>query len=188
MPWKVEIYRQIPRIEMYHDLISSSFADMLSEMSYDNLVRKAVNKVLYYQMVLYLQHSPLTLSASSGKIKSSSGRVGKTGFLRSHPEVYSGVGTKLDALVTHLRQLAGRAVDLDGGNAESLQVVSYGIGGHYEPHVDYFNSVHGTEVPGQDRMATMLFYLSDVRAGGATVFPFLDVAISPSKGNLLGLF
>ena len=46
-PWKVEIYRQIPRIEMYHDLISSSFVDMLSELSYDNLVRKAKNKVLY---------------------------------------------------------------------------------------------------------------------------------------------
>ena len=39
---------------MYHDLISSSFADMLSELSYDNLVRKAKSKVLYYQMVLYL--------------------------------------------------------------------------------------------------------------------------------------
>ena len=48
MPWKVETYRQIPRIEMYHDLISSSFADMLSELSYDNLVRKAKSKVLYY--------------------------------------------------------------------------------------------------------------------------------------------
>ena len=90
--------------------------------------------------------------------------------------------------MTHLRHSAGRAVGLDGGNAESLQVVSYGIGGHYEPHVDYFNSVHKTGEMGQDRMATMLFYLSDVQAGGATVFPFLDVAISPSKGNLFGKY
>ena len=78
---------------------------------------------------------------------------------------------------------------LDGENAESLQVVSYGIGGHYEPHVDYFNAVHRTkEELGQDRMATMLFYLSDVRAGGATVFPFLDVAVSPSKGSVFEHF
>ena len=127
----------------------------------------------------YIQHSPLTLSSSSGKIKSSSGRVGKTGFIRSDP----GVDSKLDAVVTHLRHLAGRAAGLDDVNAESLQVVSYGIGGHYEPHVDYFNSVHRSEEPGQDRMATLLFYLSDVQAGGATVFPFLDVAVSPSKGK-----
>lgn len=86
-------------------------------------------------------------------------------------------------MVSHLRQLAGRAVGLDDVNAESLQVVSYGIGGHYEPHVDYFNSVHRSEEPGQDRMATLLFYLSDVQAGGATVFPFLDVAVRPSKGK-----
>ena len=184
MPWKVEIYSQIPRIEIHHDLISSGLADMLSDLSHDNLVSKAMNK----QQILiarwyYIQHSPLTLSASSGKIKSSSGRVGKTGFIRSHP---GGFDSKLSAVVTHLRHLAGRAVGLDGVNAESLQVVSYGIGGHYEPHVDYFNSVHRSEEPGQDRMATLLFYLSDVQAGGATVFPFLDVAVSPSKGKESG--
>ena len=38
MPRKVEIYSQNPRIEMHHDLISSGLADMLSELSYDNLV------------------------------------------------------------------------------------------------------------------------------------------------------
>ena len=133
-----------------------------------------------YLIYRNLQNSPLTLSSSSGKIKSSSGRVGKTGFIRSNPQVNS----KLDTLVTHLRHSAGRAVGLNCDIAESLQVVSYGIGGHYEPHVDYFDTLHKTMEVGQDRMATMLFYLSDVQAGGATVFPFLDVAISPSKGTI----
>ena len=96
-----------------------------------------------------LQNSPLTLSSSSGKIKSSSGRVGKTGFIPSNPQVNS----KLDTLVTHLRHSAGRAVGLNGDIAESLQVVSYGIGGHYEPHVDYFDTVHKTWEIGHDRLA-----------------------------------
>lgn len=44
MPWKVEIYSQNPRIEIHHDLISSGLADMLSDLSHDNLVSKAMNK------------------------------------------------------------------------------------------------------------------------------------------------
>ena len=88
--------------------------------------------------------------------------------------------------MTDLRYLAGRVVGLNGSNAESLQVVSYGIGGHYEPHVDYFNSVHeAKEEKGNDRMATMMFYLNDVRSGGATVFPLLDIAITPTKGIII---
>ena len=38
MPRKVEIYSQNPKIELHHDLISSELADMISELSQDNLV------------------------------------------------------------------------------------------------------------------------------------------------------
>lgn len=43
--------------------------------------------------------------------------------------------------------------------AESLQVVNYGIGGHYEPHTDYIP--HQNAFPGYkgDRIATVLFYV-----------------------------
>ena len=70
--------------------------------------------------------------------------------------------------------------------AEELQVVNYGIGGHYEPHYDFarkreknaFSSL-GTG----NRIATWLNYMSDVEAGGATVFPLLGVTIWPKKGS-----
>ena len=72
---------------------------------------------------------------------------------------------------------------LDTNEAEAvepIQVVSYGIGGHYEPHVDYMSSEN-------DRMATMLYYLSpEAHPGGATVFPFLGLAVRPDPGG--GLF
>ena len=75
---------------------------------------------------------------------------------------------------------------LDMSTAEELQVVNYGIGGHYEPHYDFarkseknaFSSL-GTG----NRIATWLNYMSDVEAGGATVFPLLGVTIWPRKGS-----
>ncbi|CAI8053280.1 Prolyl 4-hydroxylase subunit alpha-1, partial [Geodia barretti] len=69
--------------------------------------------------------------------------------------------------------------------AEQLQVVNYGIGGQYEPHYDFARvdedafSDHGAG----NRIATVLFYMSDVELGGATVFPLVGARIQPSKGD-----
>ena len=84
----------------------------------------------------------------------------------------------------------GAAVDLSPDFAEPLQVVSYSIGGHYEPHVDYFNTYNSGEdqvrvLVDQDRAATFLFYLNEVEAGGATVFPLLGLAVPPRAGSAL---
>ncbi|XP_030618595.1 prolyl 4-hydroxylase subunit alpha-2 isoform X8 [Delphinapterus leucas] len=68
--------------------------------------------------------------------------------------------------------------------AELLQVANYGMGGQYEPHFDFsrrpFDSGLKTE---GNRLATFLNYMSDVEAGGATVFPDLGAALWPKKGT-----
>jgi len=46
---------------------------------------------------------------------------------------------------------------------------------------DDFNAFNGLDWG--NRIATWLFYMSDVEAGGATVFPVLDVALWPQKGS-----
>jgi prolyl 4-hydroxylase len=67
-------------------------------------------------------------------------------------------------------------------SAEYLQAVNYGIGGHYAPHYDW--SVEGfPELGTGNRIATFLNYMSDVEAGGATVFPALGVTVWPKKGS-----
>ena len=70
-----------------------------------------------------------------------------------------------------------------------LQVVAYGVGGQYEPHRDYFGSGLLGSSPkaesGGDRIATLLYYLSDVQEGGATVFPSLGLAVHPQRGSAL---
>ena len=62
-------------------------------------------------------------------------------------------------------------------------MVHYSVGGHYEPHVDYFGVAAAS---GGDRIATLLLYLSDdLLHGGATVFPFLSLGLKPRRGSAL---
>ena len=76
---------------------------------------------------------------------------------------------------------------------EFLQVAEYGIGGHYNVHQDpmfvYKESTFVAEsveakVPylTGDRMSTLMYYLSDVAAGGITAFPRLGVGAKPEQG------
>lgn len=73
--------------------------------------------------------------------------------------------------------------------AEPMQVVNYGLGGHYSFHVDpiVFDTpdTEHVVVGSGDRMATFLLYLSDVEKGGATIFPNLNMAIRPIKNAAL---
>ncbi|KAH8247643.1 hypothetical protein KR038_007563 [Drosophila bunnanda] len=86
-----------------------------------------------------------------------------------------------------LSQQVGDLSGLDMDNAEDLQVANYGIGGHYEPHWDCFpaNHVYDEGDHKGNRIATGIYYLSDVEAGGGTAFPFLPLLVTPERGSLL---
>ena len=72
-------------------------------------------------------------------------------------------------------------------NGEGVQILHYGIGAEYKPHYDFFlpespGSAKHVEKGGQ-RIATLIIYLNDVEAGGATIFPELDFEVLPRKGG-----
>lgn len=73
-------------------------------------------------------------------------------------------------------------------NGEGLQILNYVKGGEYRPHFDYFPANQGgrthTEAGGQ-RIITVIIYLNHVEAGGATIFPNLNLNIYPKKGAAL---
>ncbi len=72
-------------------------------------------------------------------------------------------------------------------NGEGLQVLYYKTGGEYKPHFDYFPP----EIPGSkihlansgQRVSTLVMYLNDVKDGGGTTFPKLNLTIIPKKGS-----
>ncbi|GAA5184845.1 2OG-Fe(II) oxygenase [Niveibacterium umoris] len=72
-------------------------------------------------------------------------------------------------------------------NGEGMQVLRYGVGAQYTPHFDYFppqdpgSAAH--LATGGQRVATMVLYLNDVEAGGATVFPDAGIEVAPRRGR-----
>ncbi|PKU63960.1 prolyl 4-hydroxylase [Dendrobium catenatum] len=65
-------------------------------------------------------------------------------------------------------------------NGEGIHVLHYERGQKYETHPDYFVDKFNQE-NGGNRMATVLMYLSNVRKGGETVFPYAEAANTQPK-------
>ena len=69
-------------------------------------------------------------------------------------------------------------------------MANYGIGGVYNHHTDAAGEAADRDPSSMtqqlgDRVATFMGYLSDVAAGGATVFPSIGVASFPKKGSAI---
>jgi predicted 2-oxoglutarate/Fe(II)-dependent dioxygenase YbiX len=75
-------------------------------------------------------------------------------------------------------------------DAETPQLLCYGIGGHYHPHVDaegIWVNPDGTKEwrKNVDRDLSVLIYLNDDYEGGDLVFPELHIKIKPKRGMLV---
>ena len=72
-------------------------------------------------------------------------------------------------------------------HGEGLQVLRYRNGAQYLPHYDYFDPrEEGTPAllaRGGQRVATLIMYLAEPEAGGATVFPDLGLQVIPQRGQ-----
>uniref|UniRef100_A0A7N8Y5S1 procollagen-proline 4-dioxygenase n=1 Tax=Mastacembelus armatus TaxID=205130 RepID=A0A7N8Y5S1_9TELE len=103
----------------------------------------------------------------TGVLETAHYRISKSAWLGAyeHPVV--------DKINQRIEDITG----LDVTTAEDLQVANYGVGGQYEPHFDFGRLGTG------NRIATWLLYMSDVQAGGATVFTDAGAAVWPKKGT-----
>lgn len=158
MPLKEEEAHLSPRIVLYRDVMYDSEIDLIKSMAQPRLRRATVQNY------------------KTGELEVANYRISKSAWLKEpeHPVV-----ERISRRVEHM-------TGLTTSTAEELQVVNYGIGGHYEPHYDFarpgeanaFKSL-GTG----NRIATVLFYMSDVAQGGATVFTSLNLSLWPEKGT-----
>merc|ERR1711892_198490 len=73
-------------------------------------------------------------------------------------------------------------------SSEAFQIANYGLGGQYSQHLDPHGhwegkSTHPIHSLTGDRLATIMVYLTDVEAGGATAFPNTGNRIPASRGD-----
>uniref|UniRef100_A0A674NLF2 procollagen-proline 4-dioxygenase n=1 Tax=Takifugu rubripes TaxID=31033 RepID=A0A674NLF2_TAKRU len=147
-----------PYIVRYIDIISDKEIETVKKLAKPRLRRATV-------------HDPQT-----GKLTTAQYRVSKSAWLTGyeHPVI--------EIINQRIEDLTGLEMD----TAEELQVANYGVGGQYEPHFDFGRKDEPDafkELGTGNRIATWLFYMSDVAAGGATVFPDVGAAVWPQKGT-----
>ncbi|XP_072546686.1 prolyl 4-hydroxylase subunit alpha-1b isoform X1 [Salminus brasiliensis] len=157
-PVKEEDEWDRPHIVRYHNIISDYEISKVKELAKPRLRRATIS-------------NPIT-----GVLETAPYRISKSAWLTAdeHPVI--------ERINQRIEDLTGLEMD----TAEELQVANYGVGGQYEPHFDFGRKDEPDafkELGTGNRIATWLFYMSDVSAGGATVFPDVGAAVWPKKGT-----
>ncbi|KAL7869936.1 hypothetical protein AOLI_G00139240 [Acnodon oligacanthus] len=179
-PVKQEDEWDRPRIVRYHDIINEREMEKVKELAKPRLHRATISNpvtgVLETAHYRISKRRATVHDPQTGKLTTAQYRVSKSAWLAAyeHPVV--------DRINQRIQDLTG----LDVTTAEELQVANYGVGGQYEPHFDFGRKDEPDafkELGTGNRIATWLFYMSDVAAGGATVFPEAGAAVKPMKGT-----
>lgn len=154
----IEVVFTNPDIMILRNIMSDAEIDKVIKISKPLLNRATV-------------HNPIT-----GQLEFAHYRISKNCWLNGgHDELIDRVNARMSALT-----------GLNLKTAEDFQVQNYGLAGHYDPHFDFSrdleNSTLGRLGTG-NRIATVLLYMTDVEAGGATVFPYVGARVMPKKGD-----
>ena len=91
-----------------------------------------------------------------------------------------------NSLIAAIEQRASTIMGLPMDHGEMFEVIHYQVGQEFKHHYDFFLSKREADAAemarnGQ-RVSTLIFYLSDVDAGGETIFPKLGLSIAPKVG------
>ncbi|NXH46117.1 P4HA3 hydroxylase, partial [Dicaeum eximium] len=158
-PAKKEMVQIQPYVALYHDFITDAEAETIKGLAGPWLQRSVV--------------------ASGEKQQKAEYRISKGAWLKDTADPV------VRALDRRIAALTG--LDLRPPYAEYLQVVNYGLGGHYEPHFDHATSTKSPlyRMKSGNRIATVMIYLSAVEAGGSTAFIYANFSVPVVKNAAL---
>ncbi|EDO36263.1 predicted protein [Nematostella vectensis] len=157
-PVAMEIVSVNPQITLFHNVLSEMEIEQMLELARPRLRRARVNNL------------------ETGEIEDVDYRISQIAWLSDSD----------GDIVRRINRRVGFITGLNTNTGECLQVNNYGVGGHYEPHFDHSLDMENSPIAslGQgNRIATFMFYLSEVEAGGSTVFIKTGVKTNPFKGG-----
>ena len=96
----------------------------------------------------------------------------------------------VDLLKDTVKEVINPFYDIEIHESEIPQILSYGIGGHYSPHIDGESLWQAPDnelmwKKSTDRDISMVFYLNNDYEGGDFIFPDLKVRVRPEPGMLV---
>jgi predicted 2-oxoglutarate/Fe(II)-dependent dioxygenase YbiX len=96
----------------------------------------------------------------------------------------------VDLLKDTVREVINPFYEMQISESEVPQILSYGVGGHYCPHIDgesLWQPPTGELIwkKSTDRDLSMVFYLNDDFEGGDFIFPDLKIKVRPEPGMLI---
>ncbi|XP_048758000.2 prolyl 4-hydroxylase subunit alpha-1-like isoform X1 [Ostrea edulis] len=151
-----EVYLD-PWIVVYHNVVADHEIETIKRLATPKLNRATVH------------------NSRTGKLETAEYRVSKSAWLKDDDDV----------VIRNVNRRIGAVSSLNVETAEELQIANYGLGGQYEPHFDFARKEEKSafrDLGSGNRIATWLTYMTDVDAGGATVFPYIGVKLFPEKG------
>ncbi|CAG2115470.1 unnamed protein product, partial [Medioppia subpectinata] len=157
---KVEEMYKRPQILVIHDFMSENETKTMISMTKPSLRRLKVVK-------------------NNESNKSDSDKEGLNIRVANGNWLYD----RSDRVLQTVSRRIGAITGLNTSYAEPYNVVKYSVGGYYDYHYDSSNAYR--ESNGSQLMVTWINYLADVEAGGATVFPLLNVTVLPEKSAAL---
>uniref|UniRef100_A0A8C6P0I8 Prolyl 4-hydroxylase subunit alpha-1 n=1 Tax=Nothobranchius furzeri TaxID=105023 RepID=A0A8C6P0I8_NOTFU len=179
-PVKLQDEWDRPHIVRYLDIISDVEIEKIKQLAKPRLRRATISNpitgVLETASYRISKRRATVHDPQTGKLTTAQYRVSKSAWLTAYE----------DPMIEKINQRIEDLTGLEMDTAEELQVANYGVGGQYEPHFDFGRKDEPDafkELGTGNRIATWLFYMSDVTAGGATVFPDVGAAVWPQKGS-----
>ncbi|ETN81225.1 oxidoreductase, 2OG-Fe(II) oxygenase family protein [Necator americanus] len=156
----VEIKRFNPLAVLFKEVMSDEEIEVIEQLSVPKLNRATVH------------------DSATGKLVHATYRISKSAWLKSwEHEVVERINKRIDMMT-----------NLEMETAEELQVQNYGVGGHYDPHFDHARKeeTESFKTLGTgNRVATVLFYMTEPRYGGGTVFTEVKSTVLPTKNDAL---
>lgn len=164
-------------------------------LSYVLIRPNIINEYGVQEIVQHIKSSTTTDLAvfdpqKSNQTGSKEWKVDKTIRDTQHIEMGPIQSKIIDLMHNVVREVINPFYGVEVCESEVPQILSYGIGGHYCPHIDgesLWQTPDGELIwkKSTDRDLSMVFYLNNDFEGGDFIFPDLKIRVRPEPGMLV---